>query len=66
MDGGGRAVGQVTSGGFSPSLGAPVAMGYVAAEAATVGTPLALDLRGRAVAAAVADLPFVPHRYQKG
>lgn len=66
MDGGGRAVGQVTSGGFSPSLGAPVAMGYVAAEAATVGTALALDLRGRAVAAAVADLPFIPHRYHKG
>jgi len=62
----GKPVGQITSGGFSPSLGAPVAMGYVAAEAVVTGTALSLDLRGRAVGATVADLPFVPHRYHKG
>ncbi len=65
-DAAGKAVGQITSGGFSPSLGAPVAMGYVAAPSAATGTALSLDLRGRSVGAAVANLPFVPHRYHKG
>ncbi|MQA66745.1 MAG: glycine cleavage system aminomethyltransferase GcvT [Alphaproteobacteria bacterium] len=65
-DSAGHAVGTITSGGFSPSLGAPVAMGYVASSAAAPGTALALDVRGRALAARVADLPFVPHRYHKG
>ena len=56
-------VGVVTSGGFGPTVGGPVAMGYVAAAAAAPGTPLALSVRGKNMAAAVAPLPFVPHRY---
>jgi aminomethyltransferase len=41
-------------------------MGYVASAAAAPGTALALDVRGKALAARVADLPFVSHRYHKG
>ncbi|MGC2522506.1 MAG: glycine cleavage system aminomethyltransferase GcvT [Stellaceae bacterium] len=62
----GAAIGRVTSGGFGPSLGAPVAMGYVAAADAGEGAPLLLDLRGTARPAHVARLPFVPHRYHRG
>jgi aminomethyltransferase len=65
-DSAGHVIGSITSGGFSPSLGAPVAMGYVAAAAAAPGTALSLDVRGKSLAARVADLPFVPHRYHKG
>jgi aminomethyltransferase len=65
-DAAGKAVGTITSGGFSPSLGAPVAMGYVASAVAVPGTALSLDVRGRRLAARVADLPFVPHRYHRG
>jgi aminomethyltransferase len=59
----GEVVGVVTSGGFSPSLGAPIAMGFVPPGLAAPGAALRVVVRGRAQAAAVADLPFVPHRY---
>jgi aminomethyltransferase len=59
----GEIIGIVTSGGFSPSLGAPVAMGYAPPAQAAPGTALKVIVRGRAQAAAVTDLPFVPHRY---
>ncbi len=55
----------MTSGGFGPSLGAPVAMGYVDAAHAVPGTVLALTVRGSARPARVAPLPFVPHRYHR-
>jgi aminomethyltransferase len=55
-------VGVVTSGGFGPTIGGPVAMGYVTGVAAP-GTALALSVRGKDMPAAVAPLPFVPHRY---
>ncbi|MFM2129432.1 MAG: glycine cleavage system protein [Pseudomonadota bacterium] len=64
-DAAGKPIGAVTSGGFSPSLSAPIAMGYVAAAAAGPGTALGLDVRGRLLAAQVVALPFVPHRYHK-
>ncbi len=57
--------GVVTSGGFAPTLGAPVAMGYVPAAAAKVGTGVEIELRGRALAAKVVRTPFVPHRYHR-
>ncbi len=60
---GGETQGTVTSGGYGPSVGGPVAMGYVARELAAPGTPLTLLVRGRDLAATVAPLPFVPHRY---
>ncbi len=59
----GEQVGVITSGGFGPTVDRPVAMGYVAPELATTGTPLVAQSRGRAYDVAVADLPFSPHTY---
>jgi aminomethyltransferase len=56
-------VGAITSGGFAPTLGAPIAMGYVAAAHSAVGTTLSADVRGKRVAITVAAMPFVPHNY---
>jgi aminomethyltransferase len=61
----GDRLGVVTSGGFGPSVNGPVAMGYVAADRAESGTPVNLMVRGKALSAAVAPLPFVPHRYAR-
>jgi aminomethyltransferase len=61
----GDPLGVVTSGGFGPSVNAPVAMGYVAVDRAVAGTPVNLMVRGKALSAAVAPLPFVPHRYAR-
>jgi aminomethyltransferase len=62
---GGAAIGEVTSGGFGPSLNGPMAMGYVARDQAADGTPLELMVRGKPLAARVAPMPFVPHRYAR-
>jgi aminomethyltransferase len=62
----GREVGTVTSGGFGPSVGGPIAMGYVARGASAPGTSLRLTVRGKPLAASIAPLPFVPHRYKRG
>ena len=59
-------VGHVTSGGFSPTLGHPVAMGYVEAEHAAHGTVVEIEVRGRRLPATIAPMPFVPHRYYRG
>lgn len=56
-------VGHITSGGFAPSVGAPIAMGYVPREMAEVGTALAAEVRGKRVAVTVAPTPFIPHNY---
>lgn len=66
VDESGRAVGRVTSGGFGPSVGAPVAMGYVATPLAVPGTALFAEVRGQRIPVTVHPLPFTPHRYQKG
>ena len=63
VDADGAVVGHVTSGGFGPSLNAPLAMGYVRADLAVDGTPIALMVRGKALPARIAPTPFVPHRY---
>jgi aminomethyltransferase len=60
---GGRKVGIVTSGGFGPTVQAPVAMGYVEAAYAAPDTPLTLVVRGKELPARVAPMPFAPHRY---
>jgi aminomethyltransferase len=65
LDGEGNEVGKTTSGGFSPSLQRPIAMGYVAAPFAEVGTALKLEQRGKLFDAKVAPMPFVPHRYYR-
>jgi aminomethyltransferase len=61
----GERIGIVTSGGFGPSVNGPVAMGYVAASHAGIGTAVNLMVRGKALSAAIAPLPFVPHRYAR-
>ena len=61
----GRVIGCVTSGGFGPSLNAPLAMGYVENEFAANGTHVDLLVRGKALPARVAAMPFVPSRYKR-
>jgi aminomethyltransferase len=61
----GAVVGHVTSGGFSPSLARAIALAFVPPEFAKPGTRLAVSVRGRAQAAEVVALPFVPHRYHR-
>jgi aminomethyltransferase len=63
LDGEGRSIGRVTSGGFGPTLNAPVAMGYVETRFAAPGTQITLSGRRGPEPAEVAALPFVPHRY---
>jgi aminomethyltransferase len=63
VDAAGNEAGIVTSGGFSPSLGAPIAMGYVRRDLAADGTKLFLLVRGKTLPATVVPMPFVPHRY---
>jgi aminomethyltransferase len=58
-------VGKVTSGGFGPSLNAPVAMGYLPASQAAVGTPVFAELRGARLPLRVAALPFVANTYKR-
>lgn len=62
---GGAVVGRLTSGGFSPTLGAPIAMGYVPPALAAPGTALDILVRGKPLAATVTTLPFVPTRYAR-
>jgi aminomethyltransferase len=62
----GRKIGRVTSGGFAPSLGRPIAMAYVESAFATPGTDLNIIVRGTPLAARVSQMPFVPHRYFRG
>ena len=65
LDGAGNEVGRITSGGFSPSLQRPIAMGYVASHLAEPGTALKLEQRGKLFDARVAPMPFVAHRYHR-
>ena len=61
----GEPLGEITSGAFGPTIGGPVAMGYVAARSSDAGTAVQLDIRGKAVPAAITTLPFTPRRYFK-
>jgi aminomethyltransferase len=61
----GTEAGTITSGGFGPSVNAPIAMGYVRRDLAADGTKLSLLVRGKALPATVVPLPFVPHRYAR-
>jgi aminomethyltransferase len=65
VDAAGAVVGKVTSGGFSPSLTAPIAMGYVPPALAEPGVQLGVIVRGKRQAAQVVAMPFVPHRYHR-
>ena len=65
LDGEGNEIGKITSGGFSPSLQRPIAMGYVASGLAEPGTELKLGQRGKLFDSKVTAMPFVPHRYHR-
>ncbi|MCM2439871.1 glycine cleavage system aminomethyltransferase GcvT [Agrobacterium vitis] len=58
-------VGEVTSGGFGPTVEGPVAMGYVLADHASVGTQLFAEVRGKYLPVAVAALPFITPTYKR-
>ncbi len=64
-DAGATPIGEITSGGFGPSVGGPIAMGYVAAGQAKPGAAIKAVVRGTPRPAKVAALPFVPHRYHR-
>jgi aminomethyltransferase len=66
VDRGRNSVGRVTSGGFGPSVGGPVAMGYVDSAHVAEGTAVELLVRGVPRPARIARLPFVPTRYYRG
>ncbi len=66
VDAEGAVIGRVSSGGFGPSLGAPVAMGYLEAAHSALDTPVWAMVRGKRVAMKVAKTPFVPQRYYRG
>lgn len=66
VDGDGKVIGAITSGGFGPTLGGPVAMGYVHAEHGGTGASLGLVVRGKTLPAKVAKMPFVPAGYFRG
>lgn len=61
----GEPIGHITSGGFSPSLSRPIAMGYVSLAYAKPGTKVNLIVRNKAHPARIVKMPFVPHNYYK-
>ena len=62
---GGAPIGRVTSGGFGPTTGAPIAMGYVDIDHAAQGTQLFGEVRGKRLAVEVAEMPFVTQTYKR-
>ena len=58
-------IGKVTSGGFGPSLNAPVAMGYLPSSLSAVGTSVFAEVRGQRLPLTVAAMPFVPNTYKR-
>lgn len=61
-----NSVGRVTSGGFGPSVGHPVSMGYVRTDLAKTGTQLLAEVRGKRLPITVSALPFTPPRTRRG
>ena len=60
-----ESIGKVTSGGFGPSLNAPVAMGYLPTALAAIGTLVFAEVRGQRLPCRVAAMPFVPNTYKR-
>ncbi|MCF6325720.1 MAG: glycine cleavage system aminomethyltransferase GcvT [Devosiaceae bacterium] len=58
-------IGSITSGTFSPSLGSPIAMGYVPASMSESGTAITAIVRGRKISGTVSDMPFVKQNYAR-
>lgn len=65
LDAGDNIIGTITSGGFGPTCGTPVAMGYVTIQNGVTGTEVFLSVRGKKLSAKVADMPFIPKRFFK-
>ncbi|MBV6287273.1 glycine cleavage system aminomethyltransferase GcvT [Pseudomonas aegrilactucae] len=66
VDQAGNTIGKVCSGGFGPTLGGPVAMGYVDTAFSALDTPVWAIVRGKRVAMQVSKMPFVAQRYYRG
>jgi len=66
VDANGNDIGVVTSGSLGPSLNQPVALAYVAAAQAAVGTAVFAIVRDKRVPMTVTATPFVPNRYHRG
>jgi aminomethyltransferase len=62
----GKIIGEITSGGYSPSLQAPIAMGYINAETLQKNCEILLNVRGNSLPAEIVSLPFVEHKYFRG
>jgi aminomethyltransferase len=62
---GGDAIGQITSGGFGPTVGGPVAMGYLPSVTAAIGTTVYGELRGKRLPLTVTKLPFTPANFKR-
>ena len=65
LDADSNAVGEVTSGGFAPSLGCPLSMGYVQPQHADVGAELHAEVRNKRLPVTVAALPFVASNFYR-
>lgn len=65
-DGDGNAIGAVCSGGFGPSVGRPVAMGYVSIDQAAIDTVVYAEVRGKRLPMTVTKVPFVQPGYHRG
>ncbi|KUJ78945.1 glycine cleavage system aminomethyltransferase GcvT [Ruegeria profundi] len=61
----GDTIGQITSGGFGPTVGGPVAMGYVSADHSAAGETVNLIVRGKPLPAQIVALPFVKQNYKR-
>lgn len=66
VDAGGESIGRVSSGGFGPTVGGPVAMGYVGRDYSSAGSIVQAVVRGRQLQTEVVPLPFVERRYYRG
>ena len=66
VDANGTSIGTVCSGGFGPTLGAPLAMGYVNTAFTPLDSEVWAIVRGKRVPMKVAKMPFVPQRYYRG
>lgn len=62
----GETIGTVTSGGFGPSVDAPIAMGYIPTSRAEVGTRIYAEVRGKRLPVTIATLPFITPNYKRG
>lgn len=61
----GREIGKISSGGFGPSAGGPIAMGYVETGSAKAGTRITLLVRGQSLPGEIVTLPFIPNRFKR-